>query len=72
MEPEHPANPAAKIAAGCLLTDVELSELLGVSLQTIRNWRWRNEGPRYVRIGARCIRYQPQDILAFIDGKVNP
>jgi hypothetical protein len=65
---EYPTTPAAKLAAGCLLTDVELSALLGVSLQTARTWRWKGEGPRYVRIGARCIRYEPDAIRAFIDG----
>ncbi|HET8899315.1 MAG TPA: helix-turn-helix domain-containing protein [Rhodanobacteraceae bacterium] len=62
-----PETPAAKLAAGCLLTDVELAALYGVSLQTVRNWRWKGEGPRYVKLGARCIRYRPQDVQAFID-----
>lgn len=64
---EHPATPAAKLAAGCLLTDAELAALYGVSLQTVRNWRWRGEGPRWVRLGARCIRYTAADVQAFID-----
>lgn len=69
MEPvEYPATPSAKLAAGCLLTDVELAALLGVSLQTVRNWRWKDKGPRYVKVGARCIRYRPDDVRTFIDG----
>lgn len=64
---EHPATPAEKLAAGCLLTDAELAALYGVSLQTVRNWRWRGEGPRWVRLGARCIRYTAADVQAFID-----
>ena len=70
MHPETPApRPAAKLAAGILLTDVELAELLGASLQTIRNWRWRGDGPRYVKLGGRMVRYRPEDVRAFIEGK---
>ena len=48
--------PAAKAAAGNLLSDVELAALLGASLQTVRNWRWRGEGPKYVKLGGRMVR----------------
>lgn len=73
MQPENPATPpAAKAAAGYLLTDSELAELLGASQQTVRNWRWRGEGPRFVKLGGRLVRYKPEDVQAFIDGKVNP
>lgn len=69
MEPaKYPATPAEKLAAGCLLTEVELAALYGVSLQTVRNWRWKNEGPRWVRVGGRSIRYKPADVQAFIGG----
>ncbi|MGH9640588.1 MAG: helix-turn-helix transcriptional regulator [Bryobacteraceae bacterium] len=60
--------PAAKLAAGYLLTDSEVAALLGASLQTIRNWRWRGEGPRYVKLGGRMVRYRPADLAAFIAG----
>ena len=70
MQPEHPATPlAAKLAAGYLLDDVELAELLKASVQTVRNWRWRGEGPRFVKLGGRMVRYKPDDVLAFIEGQ---
>lgn len=72
MQPEHPATPpAAKLAAGYLLTDTEVAALLGASLQTVRNWRWRgrNEGPRFVKLGGRMVRYRPADVQAFIEGQ---
>ena len=43
-------SPASKLAAGYLLTDVEVALLLGISVCTLRNWRWRHMGPRYVRV----------------------
>ncbi len=70
MQPEAPAiPPAAKLAAGNLLTDVELAELLGCSVLTLRNMRWRGEGCRYVKLGGRMVRYRPEDVRAFIEGK---
>ncbi|MBN8737662.1 MAG: helix-turn-helix domain-containing protein [Xanthomonadales bacterium] len=67
---EHPSTPpAAKAAAGYLLTDTEVAALLGASLQTVRNWRWRGEGPRFVKLGGRMVRYKPADVQAFIEGQ---
>lgn len=61
--------PAARAAAGYLLTDSEVAALLGASLQTVRNWRWRGEGPRFVKLGGRMVRYRPADVQAFIEGQ---
>lgn len=70
MQPEHSASPpAAKLAAGNLLTDTEVAELCGCAVQTLRNMRWRGEGPRWVKLGGRMVRYRPDDVQAFIEGK---
>ena len=69
MESECVAKtPAEKLAAGILLTDVELAALWGCAVQTLRNMRWRGEGPAWVRLGGRMVRYKPADVQAFIDG----
>lgn len=68
MTPTAIATPSAKLEAGNLLNDTEVAELLGTSLQTVRNWRWKREGPRWVKLGARLIRYRPDDVRAFIEG----
>jgi len=69
--PESSALPAAKIAAGNLLTDTEVAALCGCAVQTLRNMRWRGEGPAWVRLGGRMIRYKPADVQAFIDGRAD-
>lgn len=71
MDSEHPATPpAAKLAAGYLLTDTEVAELCGCAVQTLRNMRWRGEGPRFVKLGGgRMVRYRPDDVQAFIEGQ---
>ncbi len=38
--------------------------ILGVSLQTLRNWRHLGRGPRYCKYG-RAVRYLLADLLAW-------
>ena len=52
--------------SGSLLKDTEAAEFLGVSPQTVRNWRCTHRGPRYVKFG-RSVRYRPEDLLEFIN-----
>lgn len=56
-------------AARALLNDVEVADRLHVSLQTVRNWRGRGEGPRAMKLGKRTVRYRPEDVEAFIEGE---
>jgi excisionase family DNA binding protein len=37
-----------------LLCERELAEILGVSLPTLRRWRFRQEGPAWVKLGRLC------------------
>jgi len=70
MQPEHSATPpAAKLAAGNLLTDTDVAELCGCAVQTLRNMRWRGQGPKWVRLGGRMVRYTPEAVRAFIAGQ---
>jgi predicted DNA-binding transcriptional regulator AlpA len=64
-------QPAAKLAAGNLLTDTEVAVLCGCAVATLRNMRWRGEGPRFVKLGGRMVRYRPADVQAFMDGKAD-
>ena len=44
-----------------ILTDVEVAERLGVSRFTVRSWRLRGVGPRFLKMG-RAVRYRCQDV----------
>lgn len=70
MQPAcHATSPQmATIGPGDLLAEREAAAILGVSIQTLRNWRWRREGPRFRKIGSRLVRYCRDDLLAFIEG----
>lgn len=61
-------QPAATLAPGDLLDERAAAAILGASVQTLRNWRWRGEGPRYRKIGRRLVKYLRADLLVFIEG----
>jgi hypothetical protein len=39
---------------------------LGISVQTLRNWRKSQRGPRFRKLG-KCVRYSTDDLLAFVN-----
>lgn len=63
-----PPQPAPTLAPGDLLDEREAAAILGASVQTLRNWRWRGEGPRFRKIGLRMVRYSRADLQTFIEG----
>ena len=62
-------QPALTLAPGDLLDEREAAAFLRVAVQTLRNWRWRGEGPRFRKIGLRMVRYRRADLEAFIEGQ---
>ncbi len=53
-----------------LLTETEAAKLLGFSIRTLQKWRMSGDGPKFVRMSARAIRYRRQDLDAFIEARV--
>jgi excisionase family DNA binding protein len=43
------------------LTDIEVAARLGVSPFTVRAWRHKGLGPRFLKMG-RAVRYRPEDV----------
>ena len=70
MHPDNPLVPhtAAPLNPGDLVTEREAAAILGVSRQTLSNWRWLRRGPKVSRIGLRLVRYHRADLAAFIAG----
>ncbi|WP_377504547.1 helix-turn-helix domain-containing protein [Octadecabacter sp. R77987] len=54
------------------LTTKELSERLSISMQTLGNWRVRNQGPRFrtVRKGTKCL-YRLDEVFEWLTGQPN-
>ncbi|MCU1339660.1 MAG: DNA-binding protein [Bryobacterales bacterium] len=46
------------------LTEHEVAEILGVSVNTLRSWRLLNKGPLFRKFGANC-RYGADDVAAY-------
>jgi predicted DNA-binding transcriptional regulator AlpA len=44
----------------------ETARILGVSVQTLRNWRHLRKGPPYVKLG-RAVRYQNRDVVEYVE-----
>jgi len=53
-----------------LLTIVELSEMLGVPVDTLYGWRHRGEGPQGYRIG-RHVRYRRAAVEAWLEERLD-
>ena len=44
----------------------ELAEMLRVKRDTVDQWRFRGQGPRFIRFGKKSIRYSHQDVMDWI------
>jgi len=55
-------------APGDLLNEREAAVLLRLAVATLRNWRALKQGPRFVKLGMRAVRYRRADLEAFIVG----
>lgn len=51
-----------------LMDTTATADYLGVSEQTLANWRWRSVGPRWCKIGGR-VKYELAQIDAYIESR---
>jgi excisionase family DNA binding protein len=49
-----------------LVNEHEAAQLLGLSVATLRRWRWAGRALRYVKVGA-AVRYDPAELRAYIE-----
>ena len=50
---------------GRALREQEVAEWLGLSIATLRAWRRRGQGPRFVKFG-RAVRYMVGDVEQYV------
>lgn len=55
-----------------LLTEQQVADLLGVTRRALQAWRYRGRGPRFLRVGARLVRYRRADVEAFLTWDEGP
>jgi excisionase family DNA binding protein len=56
---------------GQLLGPQALAEYLGVPVKTVYQWRYRNLGPRGIRVG-RHVRYRRADVDSWLERQADP
>ena len=49
-----------------LVKEAAAAEILGLSVCTLRGWRWSGKGPGYLKFG-RAVRYDLETLQEFID-----
>ena len=55
-----------------LVDEHEAAARLGLTVATMRRWRWARRGPHWVKVGA-AVRYLPSDLANFIEaGRQHP
>jgi predicted DNA-binding transcriptional regulator AlpA len=51
------------------LNRIEAAKFLGLRPQTLANLSWRNEGPPFVRLSERCVRYDRDELLTWMKAR---
>lgn len=54
-----------------LLSINDLSEMLGIPVDTLYGWRHRGQGPQGHRVG-RYVRYRRASVEAWLDSRLDP
>ena len=57
------ATPEAGLT---LVNEVQAARMLGLSVKTLRRWRWAGKPPSFVKIGS-AVRYDPEVLRDLID-----
>lgn len=47
------------------VTEIEAAQVLGLKVATLRQWRFRDKGPEFMRFG-RAVRYLPSALDEFV------
>ena len=49
-----------------LVNEVQAARILGLSVKTLRRWRWAGKPPSFIKIGS-AVRYDPDVLRDLID-----
>ena len=48
---------------GACAEDKPWTTILRIEVETVEGWRTKGNGPRYLKLGKREIRYRPSEVL---------
>lgn len=60
---------ALAVAVAPLLTPAQVGKILVVSERTLERWRMTGEGPEYVALSRKVVRYDAAAVAAFVEGR---
>lgn len=52
-----------------LLTEKQVAEFLSVTIKVTQKWRAHRVGPKWFRVGPSMVRYCPDDLDSYLDGR---
>lgn len=55
-----------ELALNRLLNQKEVAQLFGLSEAWLEKARWQGEGPPFIKVGKRAVRYEARDVTAYI------
>lgn len=67
---DEPAGRPIPTHPDALLLPIEVAFLFGLRVRSLEIQRWKGEGPPFVSLSRRCVRYRRRDIVEFIETRV--
>ena len=64
--PDAPYKLSKELEGLRYMGEKEVAALIGFAVQSLRNWRFLDRGPRYVKMG-RSVRYRFKDVLDWME-----
>lgn len=61
-----------EVASTKLLTAQEVSEITGISVETLAQWRSQGREIPYVKISRNCVRYRQSDLDSWVAQRIVP
>ena len=55
-----------------LLDQSAAAEILGVKESCLEQWRCRRQGPPFLKIGKKLVRYRAAELAAWLDSRAVP
>jgi len=52
-----------------LLDERQVARMIGMSIGSLRRWRLVGQGPPFIRVGRRGVRYKPEDLASWLDSR---
>src|SRR5262245_51359160 len=52
-----------------LLDERQVARMIGMSVGSLRRWRLLGQGPPFLRVGRRGVRYKPEHLALWLDSR---